>query len=94
MKSVDVLAWIDRIDDALRIDVLRQRQLHQNAVDIVVGIELGDQRQELGFAGGLRQVPLEARNAGRGRGFALGAHVHLACRIVAYEHGAKPGYDP
>ena len=56
MKSVDVLARIDGVDDALRIDVLGQRQLHQNAVDPVVGIKPGDQRQQLGFAGRRRQA--------------------------------------
>ena len=29
--------------------MLRQRQLHQNAVDAIVGIEPADQRQQFGF---------------------------------------------
>ena len=33
----------------LRIDLLRQRQLHQDAVHRWVGVELGDQRQQLGL---------------------------------------------
>ena len=32
MKAVDVLQRIDALGDALRVDVLRQRQLHQDAV--------------------------------------------------------------
>ena len=56
VKSVDVLAGIDGVDDALRVDVLRQRQLYQDAVDPVVGVEPGDQRQQLGFAGAAGKV--------------------------------------
>ena len=63
VEAVDVLGRIDRVDHALRIDLLRQRQLHQDAVDRVVGVELRDQRQQLGLAGRRRQAVLEARDA-------------------------------
>ena len=39
MEAVDVLGRIDRGDDLLRIDLLRQRQLHQDAVDGGIGVE-------------------------------------------------------
>ena len=47
MESFHVLAWIDCVDHALRVDVLRQWQLHQNPIHSVIGIEPGDQRQQL-----------------------------------------------
>ena len=49
MEAVDVLARIDALGHALRIDLLRQRQLHQDAVDRGIGVERVDQRQQLGF---------------------------------------------
>ena len=93
VETVHVLCRIDCIDHALRVDMLRQRQLHQNAVDAVVGIEPGDQRQELGFADRRRQSFLKARNAGGGRRLALVADIDLARRVLADQHGAKPGCD-
>ena len=93
MKAVNILARIDGVDDALRIDMLGQRQLHQDAVDPVVGIEPGDQRQQLGFAGCRRQVLLKALDAGSGRRLALVADIDLARRIVADQNSAKSRRD-
>ena len=42
MEPVDVLAIIDGFDNLLLRDVLRERQLHYEAVDLVVGIEAVD----------------------------------------------------
>ena len=56
MKTVYVLARIDRRDDTLWVDMFWQRQLHQNAVDRVVGIQARDQPQQFGFGRGGRQV--------------------------------------
>ena len=57
MEAVDVLGRIDRSDDFLGVDLLRQRQLHQNAVHVPLGIELRDQASSsasLAVAGSLR----------------------------------------
>ena len=51
MESVNVFARIDGVDHPLRIDVLWQGQLHQNTIDPIVSVELGDHCQKLGFAG-------------------------------------------
>ena len=34
MKAVHILGRIDGVNDLLRVDLLGQRQLHQNAVDL------------------------------------------------------------
>ena len=60
VKSVDVLARIDRVDHALRIDVLRQRQLHQNAVDASSALSLAISASSSASLVGRRQVLLEA----------------------------------
>ena len=51
VEAVDVLGRVDRVDDALRVDLLRQRQLHQDAVDRGIGVEPRDQGEQLGLAG-------------------------------------------
>ena len=33
MEAVDVLERVDAVDDAILVDGLRQRRLHENAVD-------------------------------------------------------------
>ena len=50
MESVHVLVRIDGGDDLVGVDLRRQRQLHQNAVDLRVGIEPRDQVEQFGLA--------------------------------------------
>ena len=47
MKSVDVFCGVDGHQDFLCIHLRRQRQLHQDAVDIVAAIEIVDQNQQV-----------------------------------------------
>ena len=53
MKGIDVLQRVDGVQHARVVDLLRQRQLHQDAVDrLVLGlVQLGDQRQQLVLRG-------------------------------------------
>ena len=44
VQTVDILGWIDRVDDHRCIDVGGQRQLHQDAVGLVARVELADER--------------------------------------------------
>lgn len=48
MEAVDVLCRIDRLDDRVRIDVIRQRQLDQDAIGRVA-VEVGDDREQFGL---------------------------------------------
>ena len=45
MEAVDVLGRIDGGDDLLRVDLLRQRQLHQDAVHCASALSSRDQRR-------------------------------------------------
>ena len=65
VEAVDVLVGIDRGQDRGLVDLLRQRQLHQDAVDAVVAVELLDQVEQLGLAGRGRQAVVERGHAGR-----------------------------
>jgi hypothetical protein len=42
VEAVDVLLRRDRLEHARRIDVLRQRQLHEDAVHRRIGIQFSD----------------------------------------------------
>ena len=56
VETVDVFVRVDAFQHLDVIDAGRQRQLHQNAVDFLIGVQLVDQRQQLGFTGGSGQV--------------------------------------
>ena len=43
VKSVHILVRVDRLDHGALVDLAGQWQLHQNAVDRRIGIQVGDQ---------------------------------------------------
>jgi len=50
MEAVHVLGGRDGLDHLVRVDVRRQGQLHQDAVDAGVAVERIDAREQLGLA--------------------------------------------
>ena len=70
---------------------LGQRQLDEDAVDRVVGIEPLDQRDQLGLAGRVGKPVREALHAGCEGRLALEADIDLACRILADQHHREAG---
>ena len=63
MKPVHILRRINCGNDFLRVDLLGQRQLDQNTADFLVGIELGDEIEQFGFAGRCRELAIEGAHA-------------------------------
>ena len=55
MQAVDVLDRVDRCDHARLVDPARHRQLDENPVDLVVGVQLRDDREHLLLGGRLGQ---------------------------------------
>jgi len=49
MEAIDVFRWVDGIDDDLVVQMVRQGQLDENPVDVIVAVELEDQREEIGL---------------------------------------------
>ena len=89
MESVDVFVRRDRQQHAARIHLRRQRQLHQDAVDIGPLVQAVDEREQLfGGDGGGRRKGL-ARDAQFGAGLHLVAHVDLGSGIVADQHDGQ-----
>ena len=93
MEAVNVLRGIDRVEHPLLgvgAHSLRQRRLHQDPIDLVVGVEPADQRE--GVLEGRTSVDAKQLRpaARRGHGLELVANVDLGGRILASQHHAQP----
>src|SRR5438105_3568085 len=93
VKTVDILRRIDRSHHPSSIDIARQRQLDEDAVDLIVTVELGDQFEDAGFAAISRQAVFEGGDPGLGAGARLAANIKLARRVVADQDRGKTGCD-
>ena len=78
-------------DDRPWVDAVRQRQLHQDAIDLLVGVEPGNEIED-GRGGAVRrQAMLERGDPGGGAGPRLAADIDLAGGVVADQHRGEPG---
>ena len=93
VKAVDVLRRIERGDHRLRIDAARQRQLDEDAVDPVVGIEPVDQLEDRRGVGIRRQTDIRTRRSRPRRRRAPCCEHRLARRVVADEDRGEAGGD-
>ena len=94
MKAVDVLARRDGRDHRLSASIcLRQRQLHQDAVHGGIGVEPGDQREQLGLRRALGEPVIERAHARlHGRAF-LAADIDLARGMTAHQDDRQSGHE-
>ena len=51
MEAVDILVGVDGQQNPGLVDLPRQGQLHQDAVNCRVGVQLRDQAEQLAFGG-------------------------------------------
>ena len=63
MEPVHILVRIDRFKHLLGIDMLRQRQLHQNAVDCRIMVQLFNYREKICLACFRRKPMLDREHA-------------------------------
>ena len=94
VQAVGVLARIDRVECGLVVEALRQRQLHDERVDVRVVVELVDRAQHVGLGRGLGELDMEGVDPDVGRVGALAADVRRAVRVVADEDRPEAGRDP
>ena len=87
VKAVDVFLGRNFEQDARRIDLRRQRQLHQDAVDVIPRVEPADQFEQ--FRGGCACGGRDrfAVNADLLAGPNLVSHVDLRSGVVTHQHG-------
>ena len=93
MERIDILARIDRVDDSLLADVLRYRHLAQNAADVLVVVQLADEREQFLLCGLLRQCILFGIDAALLAGALLVADIDLARRILTDDDNRKTRAD-
>jgi hypothetical protein len=89
VEAVDVLHRGHRVDDALLVDAVGERELDEQAVDRVVGVQLLDEREQLGLGRRLRQPHVAGLDAHLLRRPVLAADVDVRGRVVADEDGRE-----
>ena len=65
MQAVGVLRGVDALEDRVGVEVLRQRQLHDVPVARRIGVELIDERLDVGLRRVGRQLALDRVHADR-----------------------------
>ena len=90
MDPVDVLLRRDRLDDPVLVEVARQRQLDEEAVDRVVGVERRDRREDVLLGRVRRELDVARLHARGGRGLLLQVDVDVRSGVVADEDGREP----
>ena len=92
MEPIDILGRIDAVEDLgfTVSNLLRQWQLHQDAVDPLIEIEFIDLGDELALGRLLRQLDDLRIDAKLLAGFMLVAHIHLRSRITANDDDRQP----
>ena len=86
METVDVLLGIDGAQHLRLVHVLRQRKLHEDAVDRVVGVQLGDEVEDLALGRIRRETVVARLDPGLVRRLVLRADVDVRRGIVADEN--------
>ena len=85
VEAVDVLGWVYGLDDLLLVDMLRQRELYDEAMHVWILVEPLDLSEQLL----LGDVVLEAYETGAeaylSAGLDLGGYVGLAAAVMADE---------
>ncbi len=86
-QPVDVLRRVERRHDPVGVDVGGDRQLHEDAVDVLVPVERFDQIQQLGLRCLAPEPVVGGAQADLLAGPVLAGDVHLRGGIVADDHG-------
>ena len=85
VEAIHVLDRVNRVDHRRLVDVRRQWQLHEDAVDRRIGIQLRKQVQHLRLAGILRQPVFQGANPDFLGPQQFIAHVDVAGRVIAHQ---------
>ena len=91
VEGVHVLFRRDRVYHRTLGYLLRQRKLHENSINAVVGVERRDKPQKLCLRRCGREVISAAVYAALEAVALLIAHIYLRCRVVSYQHRRKAG---
>ena len=89
MKTVDILVGVDGADDFLLVDVARQRQLHDKAVDLRIAVELVDLLEQAFLSNVVLEADERAPESACLTGFYLVGYVCFRTSVVTYQNGYK-----
>jgi hypothetical protein len=89
VKAVHVLFGPDFLGHLVGRNVPGQRQLHDEAVDVGVAVDVFHDLQEFGFGDGVGVAEQRRLEAYFPAGFYLVAHVGFAAPVVAHQHGGQ-----
>ena len=89
VDPVDVLLRRDRLDDPVLVEVVRQRELDEEPVDRVVGVERRDRREHVLLGRVRRELDVARLHARRGRGLLLQVDVDVRGGVVADEDRSR-----
>jgi hypothetical protein len=93
VKSVNILCWVNRVEQGFGVNLGGQRKLDEDTVNVVTGVESGDEVEHFsgGYGGGWRdEVAVDAKF---GTGLHLAADVNLRGGDIAYEDRRETGTD-
>ena len=91
MKRVNILNWVNTVNNLFIVEMLGERKLAQNAVDFRVIIKFFDQRIKLLLGCCGRQSIFHAVKAAFLTGTLFIADINLRCGIVADNNNRKTG---
>jgi hypothetical protein len=91
MKAVHILGGRNGIQKRFGIDLLWQRQLDQDAVDVVAVVETCYQVEHVFGGDGVGRGDEVAEDAELGAGLHLAADVNLRCGVMAHQHSRQAG---
>ena len=91
VESIHVLDRANAIGDGRLIDVGRQRQLHQDAVDVRILVQVVDQVQQRVLAGHGVEIEIPRKDTGPLAVPALGPHVNGRGRVGTDQHHGEAG---
>jgi hypothetical protein len=93
MEAIHIFFRRDFEQHALGIDLLGERKLDEDAVNVVARVEFVDERDHLRGGDRLWRRDLLAVDAELLAGLDLVAHVDLGGGVVAHEHGGEAGTE-
>jgi hypothetical protein len=89
MDAVDVLGRRDRLDHPGLVEMVGERKLDEQTVDPVVGVDLGDRRQQILLRRVGGQLEVTRIHPGLRRGLLLQVDVDVRRGVVANQHGGE-----
>jgi len=93
MKTVDILFGTDGVDHIFFTNLLGERELNENTVYVVIGVELINKFEEAAFRAVFGEVVGEGADSEFGTGLLFHPDVDLARRVVPDEYDREAWDD-